>query len=83
MAAVFADFFDYKLLFFKKLYKNMKFEELKKFKEVLKDVNGVYEIVNIVNQKRYIGSTKDLFGRLICGHYECLKKHVHYNIIFV
>jgi group I intron endonuclease len=38
---------------------------IKSYKEFLKGKGGVYSFVNILNNKRYIGSAKDLYIRLI------------------
>lgn len=40
---------------------------------------GVYQIRNTVNNKLYIGSSKDLFNRKYNGHFKRLKKHTHPN----
>lgn len=41
---------------------------------------GVYSITNLVNNKRYIGSTKRAFHTRKTRHLRLLKNNVHYNI---
>lgn len=41
--------------------------------------SGVYEIVNLVNGKRYIGSSKNIFKRF-CEHKKALLKNKHHSI---
>lgn len=47
----------------------------------IKHINsGIYQIINLINNKRYIGSAYDLNSR--CGrHFIDLKKNQHYNLI--
>ena len=42
--------------------------------------SGIYKITNIVNNKFYIGSAKDLYNRC-CSHYSRLCKNKHHSII--
>ena len=42
-------------------------------------IPGVYEIVNTVNGNRYVGSSKDIYGRWV-QHQNELNKNKHYNL---
>lgn len=41
-------------------------------------VSGIYEIINVRNQKRYIGQTKNLYRRQ-CSHIGKLRRNIHPN----
>jgi len=42
-------------------------------------ISGIYKITNIINNKIYIGQSKDIFLRLR-GHKSSLKSNIHFNI---
>lgn len=44
----------------------------------LENVSGVYKILNIITNKFYIGSSKNICDRLF-GHFQELRKNTHYN----
>lgn len=41
--------------------------------------SGIYAIVNTINGKVYIGSSKSVEGRCN-GHFRDLRNHKHYNV---
>lgn len=43
-------------------------EKLISYKKILRNKAGIYCFINTVNNKRYIGSAKDLYLRLIEHH---------------
>jgi len=42
-------------------------------------ISGIYKITNIINNKVYIGQSKDIFIRLR-SHKSSLKSNIHFNI---
>ena len=44
----------------------------------LKGKMGIYQIVNCINGKKYVGSSKDLYKRG-CTHFRALKGNYHHN----
>ncbi len=50
----------------------------KRLRESTEIISGVYEIVNVKNDHRYVGSSKDIYGRWV-QHKNELKKNKHCN----
>lgn len=50
----------------------------KKFSNYTNKKSGIYQITNIINNKKYIGSSKNLNKRLK-GHFNRLNKNIHCN----
>lgn len=50
----------------------------KRLRVSMEVISGVYEIVNLINGNRYIGSSKDIYGRWV-QHQGELKRDQHYN----
>ena len=50
----------------------------KRLRVSMEVISGIYEIVNTVNGKRYVGSSKDIYGRWV-QHQNELKKEKHHN----
>jgi len=55
---------------------NKMFEELFKYNKK----SGIYMITNIINDKKYIGQSRNLWKRIREGHVGKLRTNVHYNI---
>jgi group I intron endonuclease len=51
---------------------------LKMINRLENSVSGIYEIINVRNQKRYIGQTKNLYRRQ-CSHIGKLRRNIHPN----
>ena len=51
---------------------------MKRIEQSLKNKLGIYCLINIVNQKRYVGSSKNLQQRLL-KHRSLLRKNKHEN----
>lgn len=51
---------------------------MKKIDKQLSNKCGIYCIINVKNQKRYVGSSKNLFGRLT-KHFSILRHNKHEN----
>lgn len=55
------------------------FFDPKKCSYVKNKISGIYQIINVVNNKKYIGSSKDLYNRYK-SHLKTLIKNMHFNI---
>lgn len=51
----------------------------KRLRVSIEVISGIYEIVNLVNENRYVGSSKDIYGRWV-QHQNELNKGKHYNL---
>lgn len=46
--------------------------------KLLKNKSGIYKIINIINNRIYVGSAKNFYTRY-CNHFYLLKKNKHFN----
>ena len=44
-----------------------------------KNISGIYAIINIINEKKYIGSSKSVYYRWRHSHVPNLKQGTHHN----